>query len=122
MIEVISKKNGEPIGYIEIKNLNTQPRTPQEKPNEFADYNIKYAVERGSAVGTHVRNIYGFPRKYYNVFALVLQALNTLDEKELKLERDFDPDEETTVSPDLARRLRGPLREISSRFGRLHHN
>lgn len=78
---------------------------------DSADYSIKYAVERGMAVGIHRRNIYGFPRKKYNALALVLQALNTLEPKELELEDDFDPDE-APVSSDMARRLRRALRQI----------
>ena len=101
MIEVTITKNGEPLAHIQIVNSNNDL--------ELADYNIKYAVERGSAVGTHVRNIHNFPRKKYNVLALLRQALMTLDQKELLLERDFDPDE-APVSSNLARRLRRALR------------
>jgi hypothetical protein len=111
MIEVIINKNGEQIGYIEIANLSSLG------PN--GDYLVKYAVERGSAVGLHSRMIHDFPRKHYNVFALVLQALNTLTEKELELERDFDPDQaEAPVSSDVARRFRGAVRSIQAGFSR----
>jgi hypothetical protein len=116
MIEVFITMDGEPIGHIEIKNI-----TPDRSLYDFADYEVKYAVERGSAVGVHKRILYGFPRRYYNVLALVLQSLNALNEKDLKLERDFDPDE-ATVSATLARRLSGRVREISSRVSGLHHN
>jgi len=79
--------------------------------DDTAEYSIKYAVERGMAVGIHKRIIYGFPRKRYNVLALLLQALNTLEPKELELEDDFDPDE-APVSTDMARRLRRALRSL----------
>lgn len=89
MIEVSVKKDGEEIAHLRIENI-----TPERSVVDgFADYKVKYAVERGAAVGTHTRIIYGFPRRYYNVLGLVLQSLNALNEKDLKLERDFDPDE-----------------------------
>lgn len=78
---------------------------------EHGNYSVKYAVERGMAVGVHQRGIDEFPRKRYNVLALLLQALNTLSPKELELEDDFDPDE-APVSTDLARRFRGALRSL----------
>lgn len=115
MIEVIINKNGEQIGYIEIANLTSLGPT--------GDYAVKYAVERGSAVGVHTRWINNFPRKKYNVFALVLQALNTLTEKELELERDFDPDQaEAPVSSDVARRFDRAVRSIQAGFSGLHRN
>lgn len=113
MIEVIINKNGEQIGYIEIVNLSSA--------GPVGDYAVKYAVERGSAVGMHTRMIHAFPRKQYNVFALVLQALNTLTEKELELERDFNPDE-ASVSSDVARRFRGAVRSIQAGFSRRDHH
>lgn len=107
MIEVDIKLNGELLGHIKIVNMT-------KKVTEFADYKIEFRVERGTAIGAHRRMIYGFPRKYYNVFALVLQALNTLNEKDLKLERDFDPDE-ATVPADVARRLGRAVQAIQGR-------
>lgn len=112
MIEVKITKDGQPIAHMEIKHIPDVE--PVDLPN-WATYKIKYAVERGTAVGMHTRTIYGFPRKYYNVLALVLQALNALSEKELKLEHNFDPDE-ASVSTDLARKQRGALREIQAWF------
>lgn len=115
MIEVIILKNGEPLGHIEIKNLDGETGAP------LADYSVKFAVERGSAVGLHARHVDLFPRRQYNVLALVRQALMTLEPKELKLEEGFDVDE-ATVSTDLARRLRGALREIQAGVRRLHRD
>lgn len=124
MIEVHVSKNGEPIAHIEIKNETSQiVQELHGATHEYADYTVKYAVERGSAVGLHTRWIYAFPRKEFNALALVRQALNTLDEKELRLERNFDPDApEATVSSDLARRLNRPMREIQARFSRLYRD
>jgi hypothetical protein len=115
MIEVLILKNDQPIAKIEIKNVEPNSNT------DYADYSVRFAVERGSAVGLHRRLFFSFPRKQLNALALVRQALMTLDEKELQLERDFDPDE-APVSPDLARRLGGAVREIQAGFSRLYHH
>lgn len=78
-----------------------------------ADYSVKFMVERGSAVGLHKRLMWGFPRKQLNVLALVRQALNTLDPKELELERGFDPDSpEANRTSDMARRLKRIGRKV----------
>lgn len=115
MIEVEIKNDGVTLATIEITRRKDTPlRNPEETSGEFADYTVKYMVERGRAGGFHKRTIYGFPRKYYNVFALVLQSLNALNQKDLKLERDFDPDE-APVPADVARRLGRAVREIQSR-------
>lgn len=114
MIEVIIKNDGRQMAHIRIKKVKAMQRTPEEKPGEFADYKINYQVDRGTGAGMHVRMIYGFPRKYFNVLALVLQSLNALNEKDLKLERDFDPDE-TSVPADVARGLRRAVRQIQGK-------
>lgn len=114
MIHVTIKSGDDLLGEIEITKVT-------EEVSEFADYRIKYVVNRGSAMAMHQRVIYGFPRKYYNVFAIVLQALNALNEKDLKLERDFDPDE-APVSADMAGGLDRTMRALPQWFGRLHRN
>lgn len=114
MIEVLVLKNSQPIAKIEIQNVETNE-------DDTADYSVRFAVERGSAVGLHRRLIFQFPRKRLNALGLVRQALQTLEEKELELERDFDPDQ-TSVSPNLAGGFSGALREIQAGFSRLHHN
>src|SRR3954454_7002618 len=91
------------LARIEIRNIR--------KIGDISNYSVKYAVERGMAVGIHQRGIDEFPRLRYNVLALVLQALNTLSPKELELEDDFNPDE-APVPTDLARRLGRALRSI----------
>ena len=114
MIEVLVLKNSQPIAKVEIKNVETNE-------DDTADYSVRFAVERGSAVGLHRRLIFRFPRKRLNALALVRLALESLNEKELELERDFDPDE-APVSPDMARGFRAALREIQGGFSRLHHH
>jgi hypothetical protein len=118
MLEVTFTINGKKIGVIEIQRLGSSLRNETDQPGEFADYSIKYMVERGDAIGMHKRVIYGFPRKYYNVFALCLQALNALNEKDLELERDFDPDQESEapVPTDMARGLGRALQAIQGRL------
>lgn len=82
MIEVVirHKESGGEIGRIEIENVSG--------PGEVADYAVKFGVDRITSVGLHKRPILGFPRTKYNVLALVLQALNTLDPRELELDHD----------------------------------
>lgn len=109
MIEVDIKLDGKTIGNIKIIR---QPSP--ERGNQFGDYEVRYVIERGEATGLHKRFILHFPRKQYNVFALLLQALNTLNEKDLKLERDFDPDK-APVSTDVARRLGRTVQAIQRR-------
>lgn len=122
MIEVYIVRNGEPVGHIELARKS--PTVPDDGViiSDYSDYTVRYAIDRGDGtMGAHSRVIYGFPRKYYNSLALVLQALNALNEKDLKLEREFDPDE-ATVPADMARRLYGSLREIQAKFSKLHRD
>lgn len=117
MIDVYVCINGEPLAQIEIQNISSSDDL------EYSDYTVRYAVDRGSALGTHSRLIHGFPRKRYNAFALIAVALNTLSQKELELERDFDPDSpEAAIPSALARRLSGTVRQIQAGFSRLHRN
>lgn len=95
MIEiVISDEQGE-LGKIRIEKVEIHSDTT-------ADYSIQFAVNRIGAVGLHRRSIRHFPRLQYNVLALVRQALETLDPKELRLEPDAS-------SSDMARRQRRAL-------------
>ena len=102
MIEVDIKLDGVLLGRIEIKNID--PPKPEYPDN--SDYQIIFRVERGDAIGAYRRFIHNFPRKKINVLGLLLQALKTLHEPELRLEREFDPDE-TPFSTALARQIRG---------------
>lgn len=111
MIEVIVRNpaTGLELARIEIKNLVTYD-------DETADYSVQFAVERGMAVGLHQRGVDKFPRKHYNVLALLRQVLNTLEPKELELERGFDPDEGTeTRPPRLTRRHLNIIRPSEER-------
>jgi hypothetical protein len=107
VIEVIILHDGEPLAHIEVER-------DSEAHSTFGDYFVKYAVERGTAVGMHKRWIYHFPRKDYNALALVRQALMTLEPKELELESGFDPDqpEPKGRASDLARKVRRTMRTL----------
>lgn len=121
MIEVWITKNGEPLATIEIKNQGVIESLLDG--TEFADYSVKFGVDRGSAVGIHSRVMNLFPRNRINVLGLVRQALMLLEEKELKLEPGYDIDSpEAAVSADLARQVRGAVREIQAQVSRLHRH
>lgn len=126
MIEALILHNDEPIAKIRItRQGGFTGFTLSGEHIDLADYSVEFAVERGTAVGLHTRNIFGFPRRELNVLALLRLALENLDEKELKLERDFDPDApeaEAPVSADLARRLNRTVREIQAGLSRLHYH
>jgi hypothetical protein len=79
MIEVIIKNDGRQLGKITMENV-----TPEDDA-KFADYSIRFGVDKHHATGIHQRAIYMFPRQEYNVLALLLQALQTLAPEELKL-------------------------------------
>lgn len=81
MIEVIIRHVGSEaeLGRIEIENVDT------DDGGNTATYSIRFGVEKITGVGIHQRPIFNFPRKRYNVLALLLQALNTLEERDLEL-------------------------------------
>lgn len=93
MIEVIIRHQGtqQELGRITIENTGGT--------EELGDYAIKFGVEKIASVGIHTRGIWGFPRLQYNVLALLKQALDSLDEDELRLKGGAS-------SSDLARRFR----------------
>lgn len=80
MIEVIIREKGssEELAHIEIENLSGDV--------DYADYAIKVATEKGKSVGVHKRGLVNFPRKKYNVLALLLQALNSFEPRDLELD------------------------------------
>jgi len=82
MIEVIIRHQGTEVelGRIEIENVS------DDGAAEFGNYSVRFGVERIGSVGVHQRGILNFPRTKYNVLALLLQALNTLDPPELELD------------------------------------
>lgn len=86
MIEVIIKNDGKALGKITIENV-----TPGES-EKYADYSIRFGVDKNHATGIHQRAIYMFPRQEYNVLGLLLQALNTLDPEELRMHEDLTAD------------------------------
>ena len=73
------KGTGAELARIEIENMT-------DGDLDFADYSIRFGVERGRGIGLYQRGIHLFPRKEYNVLALLIQALSTLSPEELKLE------------------------------------
>lgn len=95
------------LGTIRIENVGGN--------EELADYSIQFGIDRYEAVGLYQRAIYGFPRLQYNVLGLLRQALETLDPEELTLEH-------AARSSNLARRRRGPLKEVQAWASRLRHH
>ena len=93
MIKVILIGEEGELGKITLEKIT-------DHPDGSADYSARFAVDRVGAVGIHQRRLDNFPRLEYNVLALLLQALNTLDESELRLEDGISPS-------DMARQVRG---------------
>ncbi len=85
MIEVtiVHTGSGVELGRVTIENV-------QMNADGTADYSVRFGVDRHEAFGVHQRAVFGFPRKNYNVFGLLLQALNTLDPRELELDGEVD--------------------------------
>ena len=108
MIEVIiSDEDGE-LGRITLERLT-------DHADSSSDYSVRFAVERIGAVGLHQRSLYNFPRLRYNVLALLLQALQTLDKNELELEDGIS-------ASDMARRQHRTLPALQAWKSRLRHN
>jgi hypothetical protein len=84
-IEVVIRHKGTEVelAHIEIENLSYQNA-------ETADYSVRFGVHKGEGTGLHQRGIYAFPRRKYNVLALLLQALNTLEPTELEFVGEWD--------------------------------
>jgi hypothetical protein len=85
MIEVIIRNPnlGVELARIEIENVS------EDGEADYADYSVRFAVERFKSVGVHQRGIQNFPRTKYNVLALLRQVLNTLEPWELELDLDL---------------------------------
>ncbi len=84
MIEVIIRvAGGKELGKITVENIT-------DGDGETADYSVRFGIDKIRAVGLYQRGIYAFPRKEYNVLALLLQALNTLEPEELKLDGNLN--------------------------------
>lgn len=108
MIEVTISDEGGELGKVTLEKIT-------DHPDGTADYSARFAVDRLGAVGIHQRRLDNFPRLEYNSLALLLQALNTLTESELRLEDGISP-------PDMARQERGALSEIQAWTGKLRHH
>lgn len=84
MIEVLitHRESGAELGRIHIENVS--------EDGEFGDYSIQFGVEKIASIGLHQRAIMNFPRKRYNVLALLRQALETLEPRDLELDGKFE--------------------------------
>lgn len=102
MIRVKIKVGNREIALIRITNLEDS-----DDP-EFGNYSIEFGVDTAEGFAVYQRSIEAFPRRKYNALALLRQALNTLDEKELRLDGDIDsprPPDDAGISRRLAWRL-----------------
>jgi hypothetical protein len=90
MIEVIIRikdaVNTPALAKITIERVNDDPA--------LGDYSVRFGVESTESVSLRQRALLAFPYRRYNVLALVLQALRTLEHDELLLldgqESDYD--------------------------------
>jgi hypothetical protein len=99
------------IGYREMAHIRIENLNDSTDP-EVGNYSIQFAVDTAEGVAIYQRHIESFPRKKYNTLALLRQALQTLEEKELTLDGDPDlprPSGDAGLPGYLARRLRGAL-------------
>lgn len=107
MIEVLITNDYGELARMRISNLDGDV--------DEASYSVEFAVNRVGDTALFQRGIFRFPRNKFNVLALLKQALETLDEGELKLDG--------TISPsDMERRQRGALRSLQAWTSRLHHH
>lgn len=100
VIEVIVRHvgSGAELAKVTIENLT-------EGDGDLADYSVRFGVEKGRSVGVHQRGVFAFPRKKYNVLALLLQALNTLDPRELEWDGEWDQRSKPSHIKELRSRL-----------------
>jgi hypothetical protein len=84
-IEVVirHKESGAELGHIDIENVS-------EEKEDTGDYSVRFAVEKITGVGIHQRAIFNFPRREFNVLALLLQALNTLEPRDLAFSGEWE--------------------------------
>lgn len=83
MIEVIIRSGRKELGRIRIENVTATAA-------EYGDYAAQFGVDTGDGWAVYQRRVEHFPRKRYNVLALLRLALSALEEKDLSL--DTDPD------------------------------
>jgi hypothetical protein len=107
MIEVrVSIPTGQGDHEIALIKMSRVSMTPDR---QHGDYHILFGVETGEGIAVYQRHVDNFPRTQYNVLGLLRIALETLEQKELSLDRDPD---NAGYSPDLARRLERALRQV----------
>lgn len=100
-LEISIKKGRTELARIKITNIS-------HTVSEHGDYSVHFAVDTGEGFAVYQRRVERFPRKRYNVLALLRLALSALEEKDLTL--DTDPD--ARHSSDMARRLPRSLPEV----------
>lgn len=85
MIEVIVRHVGsnKELAKITIENVS-------DSAGEFGNYSVRFGVEKGRSVGVHQRGLVGFPRMKFNVLGLLLQALLSLDPRELEWDGEWE--------------------------------
>jgi len=86
MIEVIirHKESGAEFARVEIECVE------ESDGGEYASYAVRLGVERIGAVGVYTRALVNFPRRKYNVLALLKQALETLEPEDLELDGPYE--------------------------------
>lgn len=105
-LEVKAESNRHELAVIRITNLE------DSSDPEYGNYSIEFGVDTVDGWAIYQRSIESFPRRKYNTLALIRQALNTLEEKELRLDGDIDaprPQGDARSSRRLAWRLRGTM-------------
>lgn len=88
MIEVVirHKESQAELGRIEIEDVTIGGN----KTDDIGDYSVRIGVERIGSVGIIQRGLIRFPRRRYNVLALLKQALETLEPEDLELDGPYD--------------------------------
>lgn len=106
MILVTITSGDHELGLVRITNLEDS-----DDP-EYGNYSIELGVDTAAGFAVYQRSIESFPRKKFNALALLRQALNTLEEKELRLDGDITAPRsprDARLSRSLAWRLGGAL-------------
>ena len=95
----ITDDDGRELALVRMERLGS--------PTEMGDYSFQLGVNTGEGWAVYQRSVDQFPRRRYNVLALLRVALSSLEEKELSLDRDPDqsPPPDARRTSDLVRRL-----------------
>lgn len=100
MIEVIVRHMGSEteLARIEIENVSTTD------DGLYGNYSVRFGVNKVGGVGLHRRGVLHFPRTKYNVLALLIQALSTLDPQDLEFTEPWDERDPLQKLRELGRR------------------